>query len=296
MKTNKGDIHEGGCLCGAVRYRAVAGDTMTVTHCHCRMCRRASGGSFITWVEFPTEGFVITKGQPSHFRSSDLSERAFCGDCGCQLSFWDVGDPDGFAADIWVALGAMDQPADIQPTHHIFTDEQMPQLHFDDDLPRWPEQLPWLLLDDELPQPTVPNENEDDQRSAPVIGDNVHEGGCICGATRYRAIVDNGDVVLHCHCGMCRKSSGATLVSWVQVPAKGFTFTKDQPKYFRSSPMGERTFCGTCGCQFTFQTIDGAEKDLENLWLTLGSTDRPEDFGPAQEFFTEDRIPWLRLI
>jgi hypothetical protein len=153
------DIHEGGCLCGAVRYRAVAGENQTVTHCHCRMCRKATGGTFVTWVEFLAKAFEFTKGTPSRFRSSDLSERAFCGACGCQLTFHDVGDPGGFDGDIWVALGSLDRAGDIVPTHHIFNDDKLPWLHLDDDLPRWPDQLPWLLLDGELPTPTV---SEDD--------------------------------------------------------------------------------------------------------------------------------------
>ena len=143
-------VHEGGCLCGAVRYRALLGESKTVTHCYCRMCRKVSGGTFLTWVEFPAKDFVFTKGQPSYFRSSDLAKRAFCGSCGCQLTFWAVGDPAGLAKGIWVALGSMDRPGDIEPTHHIFTDNQLPWLHSDDGLPRWPGQLPWLHSDDRL--------------------------------------------------------------------------------------------------------------------------------------------------
>ena len=32
----------GGCLCGEVSYRAVVGDSKTVAHCYCSMCRRLS--------------------------------------------------------------------------------------------------------------------------------------------------------------------------------------------------------------------------------------------------------------
>ena len=40
---------EGGCLCGAVRYR-VGGKTR-VTHCHCLHCRKLGGAPYVTWVE-----------------------------------------------------------------------------------------------------------------------------------------------------------------------------------------------------------------------------------------------------
>ncbi len=288
------DIHDGGCLCGAVRYRAVAGDSRTVTHCHCRMCRKATGGTFVTWVEFPAKDFVCTAGQPKTFRSSDLAERAFCGRCGCQLTFRAVADPAGLAEAIWVALGGMDRPGDIEPTHHIFTDNQLSWLRLDDELPRWPNQLPWLRLEDELPRPTVPEDSSERRRI--TAGDGVHEGGCLCGSVRYRGVVDDSKTMGHCHCGMCRKTTGATLVSWIHVPTKDFAFTRGEPERFRSSHIAERTFCGTCGCQLTFQFAGDSEGESESLWITLGSTNRPEDFEPVRQIFTDDRLPWLHLV
>ena len=140
----------GGCLCGAVRYRAVVGDSKTVTHCHCGMCRKATGGTFVTWAEFPAEDFVFTKGQPIYYKSSRIAERTFCGACGCQFTFRFVEDPGDVSESIWLALGSTDRPGDIEPTHHIFTDNQLPWLHLDDGLPRRPGQLPWLRSDDSL--------------------------------------------------------------------------------------------------------------------------------------------------
>ena len=42
---------EGGCLCGAIRYR-VSGEAVAATLCHCRSCRRASGGTNVAWAVF----------------------------------------------------------------------------------------------------------------------------------------------------------------------------------------------------------------------------------------------------
>ena len=46
------ETHEGGCLCGAVRYRA-QGQPNNVTNCHYRDCQQAVGAAFVTWAEFP---------------------------------------------------------------------------------------------------------------------------------------------------------------------------------------------------------------------------------------------------
>ena len=142
--------HTGGCLCGAVRYRGLLGESKTVTHCYCGMCRKVSGGAFLTWAEFPAKDFAFTKGQPRYFKSSDIAVRGFCGGCGCQFTYQYVPDLESISESIWVAVGSLDRPGDIAPTDHIFTDNQLPWLHSDDGLPRWPGQLPWLHSDDRL--------------------------------------------------------------------------------------------------------------------------------------------------
>ena len=40
---------EGGCLCGAVRYR-ISGSPLSSVNCHCESCRRASGAPAVAWI------------------------------------------------------------------------------------------------------------------------------------------------------------------------------------------------------------------------------------------------------
>jgi hypothetical protein len=44
------------------------------------------------------------------------------------------------------------------------------------------------------------------------------EGGYLCGAIRYRIAARANDVA-HCHCGLCRRSTGAPFVTWLTVAA-----------------------------------------------------------------------------
>ena len=125
--------HTGGCLCGAVRYRA-AGEPVAVTLCHCSMCRRASGGPFLTFARFAAKDFTFTRGQPALFRSSESAVRGFCRRCGCQLTF----QFDHLRDYISVSLGSLDRPEALPPTQHIWTESQIGWLDLDDGLPRRP--------------------------------------------------------------------------------------------------------------------------------------------------------------
>jgi len=78
---------EGGCYCGAVRYRA-EGEPLFKAQCHCRECQYISGGSPNVVLGMPEAGFQYTKGAPKAFRRSDLENpvtREFCPECGTHL-------------------------------------------------------------------------------------------------------------------------------------------------------------------------------------------------------------------
>ncbi len=78
---------EGGCLCGAVRYRSEA-DPVLTAHCHCEDCRRTSGTGHGTHVVIPT-GALTVRGRVSLYErpadSGHVVGRAFCPTCGSAL-------------------------------------------------------------------------------------------------------------------------------------------------------------------------------------------------------------------
>ncbi len=283
-------VHCGGCLCGAMRYSATFGASKTAAHCHCDMCRKVSGGTFTTWVEFQAETFRITNGDPVRFRSSDLAERMFCGRCGCQLTFHAVGDPKGPPGSIWITLGSLDRPDAIEPTQQIFTDNQLPWLHLSDALPQWSTQMPWIRTDEELPHQTTSNAETTHPHAASRMQSETRGGGCLCGSIRYRYACGGTERTGHCHCHMCRKSTGATLVSWTYVPSKSFDFVKGKPTRTRSSRLAERTFCGTCGCHFTVQAMSESDAAADDLRISVGSHDRPQDLHPSFHMFTNEKL------
>ena len=119
----------GRCLCGAVKFSADA-PPRDVHHCHCGMCRRATGDAFATLAWFPAEEIVWTEGEPARFRSSDIAERGFCRQCGTSLFLRYDGNDQ-----IAIMLGALDDPAAFRPSHHYGVEGRLPWVDIQSALP-----------------------------------------------------------------------------------------------------------------------------------------------------------------
>jgi hypothetical protein len=126
---------EGGCLCGAVRYRAY-GPAYGITHCHCKTCRRASGAPFVTWAGFDTDKITFTKIEPAAYASSPNVTRTFCDKCGTALTYQRVDVPGS----IDVTLGSMDEPETLMPEDHTWTESRLSWIVLDDQLPKYPRE------------------------------------------------------------------------------------------------------------------------------------------------------------
>src|SRR5687768_11923184 len=122
---------EGGCACGAVRYRA-RGVPQDETLCHCTDCRRASGAPLVGWATFATHE-VSWSGTPKQRRSSERATRSFCAECGTALTYQLVAHPEL----IDVTLGSLDDPNAIPPKDHTFTRSELRWLECADGLPRY---------------------------------------------------------------------------------------------------------------------------------------------------------------
>lgn len=122
---------EGGCLCGAVRYKAEA-DASRTSYCHCTMCRQASGAPVVSWLTVPLQNFSFVKGSPKRYDSSDHAYREFCSDCGTPLTFRSKRE----AAVIDITSATLDHPDLAPPRDHIWTRSRISWFDTSDSLPR----------------------------------------------------------------------------------------------------------------------------------------------------------------
>ena len=71
---------EGGCRCGAVRFRIVKAPLLTMA-CHCRGCQRMSGSAFSLSAAIPDEGFEAIRGETVPGGADKAFGHRFCPEC-----------------------------------------------------------------------------------------------------------------------------------------------------------------------------------------------------------------------
>jgi hypothetical protein len=126
---------EGGCLCGAVRFKA-EGEPLNVRICHCRTCQKAMGSPFFARAVFDQRALTV-EGDTGRYPSSEMVDRVFCKRCGTRLFAWRK-DP----AVAGVAIAAFDDPNAFAPTGHTWVSDKIDWVRLDDGLPQHRESVP----------------------------------------------------------------------------------------------------------------------------------------------------------
>lgn len=114
-------------------------------------------------------------------------------------------------------------------------------------------------------------------------------GGCRCGAVRFTVEGDAQHVTL-CHCGDCRRSSGAPMVAWGGFDEDQFRLVQGAPKTLNTSGDAWRSFCGDCGTGLFYrnETVLPGMVDIQ-----VATLDDPETMPPSAHIQTAERLHWM---
>ena len=128
-----GETREGGCACGAVRYRLVS-EPLFVHCCHCLNCQRQTGSAFVVNVLIEADRVEVQGDAPEPVdapRDDGSVQRIHrCPTCRVAV-FSEYGRPEI----LFVRGGTLDRPASVAPDVHIYTRSKVPWVVLPDDVP-----------------------------------------------------------------------------------------------------------------------------------------------------------------
>ena len=114
----------GGCLCGKVRYSAIA-DPAIIAVCHCKNCQRQSGTAFSTIIGVPRGALNVAGALKTYEDASETGSalhRRFCPECGSRVAT-DVSTIPNLT---FVQAGTLDDTAWVEPTMQFWCASAQP--------------------------------------------------------------------------------------------------------------------------------------------------------------------------
>jgi len=107
----------GSCMCGAVTFTATPTGEGSGA-CHCGMCRKWSGGMFLS-VDCGTSVAFADGAPVGSYKGSEWGERLFCTKCGSSI-LWQTQD----GANQHVSIQAFDDPGQFEIGVQLFIDRK----------------------------------------------------------------------------------------------------------------------------------------------------------------------------
>ena len=128
---------EGGCSCGAIRYRLTF--EPLVTHCcHCLNCQRQTGSAFVINLLIEANRVELLAGTPQAVdvpRDDGSSQQVFrCPTCQVAV-FSNYGRPEVR----FVRGGTLDDPTAVAPDVHIYTRSKLDWVRLPESVPAFEE-------------------------------------------------------------------------------------------------------------------------------------------------------------
>jgi hypothetical protein len=123
-------------------------------------------------------------------------------------------------------------------------------------------------------------------------GGYVLSGGCQCRGIRFE-IADQPVNATICHCGDCRRQSGAPILAWAMVPSASLVI-EGEPVTYASSESGRRSFCGTCGTGLFF--VNGPLEQMGMAQVRIAALDEAEAVAPKMQVQIAERLDWMNTV
>ncbi|MEO5670095.1 MAG: GFA family protein [Ramlibacter sp.] len=121
------------------------------------------------------------------------------------------------------------------------------------------------------------------------------EGGCDCGAVRYR--METAPLFVNCcHCRWCQRETGTAFALNAMIEADRITHLGDEPELVDTpSASGKGQKIARCPkCRIAvWSNYSGAGPSLR--FVRVGTLDQPDALPPSIHIFTTTKQPWVVL-
>ena len=113
------------------------------------------------------------------------------------------------------------------------------------------------------------------------------EGSCLCGAVRY-AVRDEFRYALNCHCGQCRRATGAAFKPFAGIERQKLKLTRGRDSLLiYGDERAHDARCGQCG-----SLLYSVVRDGEFVHVTLGTLIDVPAIRPTAHIFVGSKAAW----
>lgn len=116
-------------------------------------------------------------------------------------------------------------------------------------------------------------------------------GGCLCGGVRYEACAPF-NYAGHCHCGRCRKWTGAASTTHLAILHEQFRMVagSDLLRTYRTVGKAPRVFCSRCGSSLFTTSVEEPERPV--MVIHMGTLDGDPGVRPMMHELAAFKAPW----
>jgi len=114
-------------------------------------------------------------------------------------------------------------------------------------------------------------------------------GRCLCGAVAYELTGPLRNVI-NCHCGQCLRTHG-NFAGYTAVQRDNLRLTKASGlKWYESSQIARRGFCGTCGASLFYERQGGGM-----ISVAAGTLDPPTNLKTVSHIFVAGKSDYYEI-
>ena len=115
-------------------------------------------------------------------------------------------------------------------------------------------------------------------------------GRCSCGAVHY-AVDDAFDYALNCHCGDCRRATGAAFKPFAGIARAKLRLTAGaEALLIYGEETGNNTLCKACG-----SLLYSVVRDGQYVHVAMGTLIDAPSIRPSRHIFVGSKAPWYTI-